>query len=78
MPAQLPVLLTVRQFADRHPAFTEASLRLHIFNAQDRKSTQGIVGGNGLARALVRVGRRVLIDESEFFAWVREQQPTDA
>ncbi len=56
-------LLTVRQFSERHPAFTQGSLRNLIFNAKT----------NGLDSALVRIGRKVLIDESAFFAWIDRQ-----
>ena len=52
-----PTLLTVRQFAERHKAFSEAGLRYLIFHADT----------NGMAKCLRRVGRRVLIDESVFF-----------
>ena len=57
-------LLTVRQLSDSCPAFTEASLRWLIFNAK----------ANGLNRALVKVGRRVLIDVHEFEKWLDQQR----
>ncbi len=52
-------LHTVPQFAKKNPAFTEASIRWLIFNE----------GSNGLkdAAAIVRIGRRVLIDEDRWF-----------
>lgn len=55
-------LLTVKQFADANPAFTEAGLRWQIFN----EST------NGLAKsgAILRRGRRVYIDVDRYFAWL--------
>ena len=68
-----PRLYTVRQFASRHPAFTESSLRWLIFNAKERPSSKGVVLGNGLETALVRIGRRVLLDEQRFFVWVRSE-----
>lgn len=55
-----PKLLTVRQFANRHNAFTEAGLRYLIFNAST----------NGMEKCLRRIGRRVLIDETQFFEWI--------
>ena len=67
-------LLTVRQFSEAHPAFPEGSLRNLIFLAKTRKTTQGTIAGNGLDVALVRIGRKVLIDESKFFRWIDEQQ----
>ena len=56
-------LRTVRQIAEANPAFSEASLRWLIFNAKK----------NGLNRAIIRVGRRVLIDETLFDEWLGEQ-----
>lgn len=66
---------TVRQFQNAHPAFTEAALRNLIFKAERRHSSNGEVPGNGLieAGAIVRIGRKVLIDEDCFFDWVRQQ-----
>lgn len=53
-------LRTLRQLAERNPAFTEGALRWHVFQAKQ----------NGLDKAIVRVGRRVLIDELEFNRWL--------
>jgi len=59
------ILLTVIQFKEKHPAFTNGGLRALIFNENS----------NGLAKsgAIVRIGRKVLIDEAKFFAWVESQ-----
>lgn len=75
-PASLthPVLLTVRQMADKHPAFPQGSLRNLIFLAESRNTSKGKIAGNGLDVALVRVGRKVLIDEAKFFNWIDSQQ----
>ena len=60
------VLLTVRQFAERHPFLTESSLRFQIFNrASNRLESSG---------AIVRLGRKILIDEDKYFGWVDGQQ----
>ena len=68
-------LFTVAQFADRHPAFPQPGMRSHILNATDRVNSRGErIPGNGLAGAIVRVGRRVLIDEQAFFRWIAAQQ----
>lgn len=69
---QRRVVLTVRQFHQRNPAFSESALRNLIFKAEERHSTKGIIPGNGLiqASAIIRLGRRVLIDEARFLAWV--------
>ena len=60
-----PRVYTVKQFSSRNPAFSEGSLRWLLFNARENK----------LEAAVVRVGRRVLIDEDRFFAWLDRQQP---
>lgn len=57
-------LLTVKQFAIKHPAFSEASLRYHIFHERT----------NGLNLALRRIGRKILINEEQFFIWIDAQQ----
>lgn len=66
---------TTKQFSAKYPAFTEASLRNLIFKAEPRRSTKGEICGNGLieAGAILRIGRKVLIDEDRFFEWVRRQ-----
>lgn len=66
-------LLSVRQFAAKHSAFTQSSLRALIDKARERYSSRGVVPGNGLAPAIVRVGRKVLIDEEAFFRWLATQ-----
>lgn len=70
-----PALYTVEQFAAAQPAFSAAALRNLIFKAESRQSTRGEIPGNGLIEcgAIIRVGRKVLIDEARFFAWVRGQ-----
>lgn len=70
-----PQLYTVKQFALAYPAFTESSLRNLIFKAGLRHSSKGEVTGNGLLEcgAIVRLGRRILIDDHAFIAWVRSR-----
>ena len=67
-----PVLLTVNQFSERNPAFTSAALRNLIFRAEPRHSSREVIPGNGLleAGAIIRRGRRVLLVEDAFIAWV--------
>lgn len=73
---QRRMVLTVRQFSERNPAFSEAALRNLIFKADPRKSSRGEIPGNGLieAGAIIRLGRKVLIDEAAFFAWIDSQK----
>lgn len=70
-----PILLTVEQFSARNPAFTPPALRNLIFKAAPRQSSRGEIPGNGLAEsgAIIRLGRRVLLDEGKFLAWVARQ-----
>ena len=58
-----PTLLSVKQFCQQHPAFTQGGLRWLFFHRQ----------ANGLDRAIVKVGRRVLIDVDLFFCWLDQQ-----
>lgn len=67
-------LLTVRQFAEKHPAFTQGALRNLIFQANARYASTGKIEGNGLGPALVRVGRKLLLDEVRFFEWIDNLQ----
>jgi hypothetical protein len=55
---------TVRQTAARHRAFTEGSLRWLIFNRNS----------NGFDYCLVRIGRRLLIDDQRFIDWVAQHR----
>jgi len=53
-------LMSVKELAESSSAFSESSLRWLLFNADK----------SGLDRALVKVGRRVLIDVPEFERWL--------
>jgi hypothetical protein len=57
--------LTVNQLCEKHKAFKVGGIRSQIFNAKE----------NGLAKfgAIVRIGRKVLIDETKFFGWIEAQ-----
>lgn len=56
---QIYIYLTVTQFCAKHPAFKVGGVREKIFNAET----------NGLAKsgAIVRDGRKVLINETKWF-----------
>ena len=60
------IYLTVNQFTAKHAAFNTGGVRSIIFNANT----------NGLAKsgAIIRIGRKILIDENKFFAFVQSQQ----
>jgi hypothetical protein len=57
--------LTVTQFIEKHIAFKNGGIRALIFNENN----------NGLASsgALIRIGRKILIDEAKFFSWIELQ-----
>ena len=61
----LAAYLTVTQFCEKHKAFKAGGIRALIFNEKS----------NGLAKsgAIIRLGRKVLIDEVLFFQWVKSQ-----
>lgn len=69
-------IFTVRQFSERYPAFRQVSLRRLIFFSVPRRNSadDGSSAANGFEHAIVRVGRRVLIDEEKFFEWLDMQQ----
>ncbi len=54
-------LIPVPVWPDFHPWPTVGGLRYLIHHAKD----------NGIDQCLVRVGRRVLIDEVKFFEWAK-------
>ncbi len=57
--------LTINQFCKKHQAFTTGGLRAQIFNEET----------NGLAKsgAVIRNGRKVLINEPKYFAWLEDK-----
>ena len=64
---------TVAQLAAAYPVFTQAALRDLIFKSADRFNSRGDrIPGNGLAEAgaILRVGRKVLIDLDAFESWL--------
>ncbi len=56
-------LITVPDWPRFHPWPSQAGLRHLIFHARE----------NGFVAVVRRCGRRVLIDEAAFFAWVDQQ-----
>lgn len=68
-----PALFTIKQFAERNPAFTESALWNIRFKSKPRQSSKGPVETNGAESVFVTVGRKILVDEQAFFEWVRQQ-----
>lgn len=56
-------LLSVQELAARHPGFTVSSLKWLLFNRKE----------NGLGALVVQSGRKVLIDERKFLAWLAKK-----
>ena len=62
--------LTTKLLAQAEPAFTEAAIRNHVFNADPRKFSKGAIKGNGLAPHIRRVGSKVVINHGGFLSWI--------
>ena len=62
VPPPSRVLLNVKQLAQQQPALTEGGIRWDLFNRE----------ANGLAKsgAIIRRGRRVLIDPERYIEWL--------
>jgi hypothetical protein len=58
-------LKTVKQFCQDNPAFAVGGIRWQIFH----EKTNGLADSG----AIIRVGRKVLIEEDLYFAWVISQ-----
>jgi hypothetical protein len=55
--------------------FTAPALRALIFDAEDRKSASGkVIKGNGLAKTILRIGRRVYFNLDELDRWLLSHQ----
>jgi hypothetical protein len=66
--------VTVKQLSVTHPAFSENSIRFHIHHAKPRIDRNGnSIPANGLADAISRIGRKVLIDQDKFIVWLVER-----
>lgn len=73
--ATIPTLSTVKNLPSFFPAvgLTLAAVHGQIFKAQDRFDSKGRkIPGNGLAAygAIIRRGRKVLIDVDKYAAWL--------
>jgi hypothetical protein len=70
-------LVTLKRFSEKHSDFiTLAGITNQVFKAQSRNSTKGEIPGNGMLDfgVIVRIGRKVLIDEDAYFRWIAAQQ----
>jgi len=64
--SSIPSLLTKKQFLEKHQAFTKGGLDFQLFH----RKKNGLVPSG----AVLQNGRRILIDEEKYFAWLKAQQ----
>jgi len=69
-----PTWDTVKTLSEAEPAFTLAAIRNLIFLSADRKTSKGIIKGNGLAPHIRRIGAKVLINREGFLGWIDSQE----
>lgn len=56
-------------------AVTAAAIRSQIYNAQDHILPGGrIIKANGLAPAIIRIGRKILIDFDAYLCWIEQHR----
>ena len=72
---RLPRLATIPKVVEAFPeaCLTSAAIRMQVFKADDRLNSRGDkIKGNGLAQsgAIIRRGRKVLIDIDRYGAWL--------
>ena len=69
-----PTWDTVNTLSVAVPVFSPAAIRNLIFLSADRKTSKGIIKGNGLAKHIRRIGAKVLINRAGFFSWIDNQE----
>jgi len=77
-----PWLVTVKKLAGIYEDAeqTEPAIRANIFKAEDRQNSRGErIAGNGLSehRAIIRRGRKVLIDVDSYGNWLAGRAPAE-
>ncbi len=72
-PARLATIKNMAKMPEYKEAFTEASLRALVYSSSPRKSSLGNIKTNGLLEvgAIIRVGRKVLINLDAFDSWLK-------
>ena len=58
-------LKSIKHFTEDNPSFTQGGMRSLIFNEE----TNGLKDSG----AILRVGRKILIDEPRFYDWIKSQ-----
>ena len=68
-------LATVSQFCRvLHPELTESALRWLIHCSKPRHASKSLVKPNGFDKVIVRRGRRVYLDDDQYYIWLDAQQ----
>lgn len=71
---KLSPILTLQQLSQKYPAFGVNTLRWFVYCSVHRASSKGEIRGNGFAECMIRVGRRIYINEMKFLNWLYEQK----
>ncbi|WP_295386194.1 hypothetical protein [uncultured Thiodictyon sp.] len=66
LPVPTRVVLTVKQLAEQQPGLTEGGIRWDLFN----RDKNGLVA----AGAILRRGRKILIDPARYLDWLNENR----
>ena len=69
-----PILLTVRDFSDKHPAFKRSTLRDLIWRSYHPENPRPGLDATGFNLCVIRLGRKLLLDEAKVFAWLSASQ----
>lgn len=68
---RLAPISVIAQMPEYKECFTVSSLRHLVFQAEDRVTSKGeAISGVGLGSAIIRIGRKVLIDLDVFDQWI--------
>lgn len=57
-------LLTIKQTVEKYPFLTLPGLQWHVYNRNK----------NGLSKAIIKMGKRVYIDDEAFPAWIESKR----
>jgi hypothetical protein len=59
---KIPTILTIKQFVEKHKFISYAGLQNQLFHRQ--------TNGLNVSGAIIKLGKRVLINEEKFFEWL--------
>lgn len=69
--------IPLSDWAKHHPWPTPGAFRVQICKAEKAVQAHGSLREDSILSCVVRIGRRVLIDEQKFIAWVRKHSPNE-